>query len=278
LSFGLSNSLEAKVRDKDTTAIELKKITLINNLNFNSGYNLSADSLKIRPVSFSAGIPIVKKLDLNINGELDPYALDNNNRKIDEFNIDNGGSLFRLTRANLSFNYSFSSRDFERDEDDEENFDNDTFRNGGRPDDLFGSVREIGDRNLKKEADKRKKSNKDRSWYQYDIPWDVRMAYTITYNNNARQNEISSQSLMLSSNVELSPRWSVGFSSGYDFKNKGVTLTQFRFVRDLESWTMRFNWTPIGAINTSWNFYIGITSSILRDIKYDKRREPDRGL
>jgi len=104
------------------------------------------------------------------------------------------------------------------------------------------------------------------------------MAYTITYNNIARQNEISSQSLMLSSNIELSPRWSVGFSSGYDFKNKGVTLTQFRFVRDLESWTMRFNWTPIGAINTSWNFYIGITSSFLRDIKYDKRREPDRGL
>jgi len=278
LSFGLSNTLEAKVRDKDTTATELKKITLINNLNFNSGYSFSADSLKIRPVSFSTGIPIVKKLDLNINGELDPYALDNNNRKIDEFNINNGGSLFRLTRANLSFNYSFSSRDFERDEDDEENFDNDTFRNGGRPDDLFGSVMEIGDRNLKKEADKRKKSNKDRSWYQYDIPWDVRMAYTITYNNIARQNEISSQSLMFSSNVELSPRWSVGFSSGYDFKNKGVTLTQFRFVRDLESWTMRFNWTPIGAINTSWNFYIGITSSILRDIKYDKRREPDRGL
>ena len=278
LSFGLSNTLEAKVRDKDTTATEAKKISLINNLNFNSGYNLSADSLKIRPVSFSAGIPIVQKLDLNINGELDPYALNNNNQKIDKFNIDNGGSLFRLTRANLSFNYSFSSRDFERDEDDEENFDNDTFRNGGRPDDLFGSVREIGDRNLKQEADKKKKNEKDRSWYQFDIPWDLRMAYTITYNNIARQNEISSQSLMLSSNIELSPRWSVGFSSGYDFKNKGVTLTQFRFVRDLESWTMRFNWTPIGAVNTSWNFYIGITSSFLSDIKYDKRREPDRGL
>lgn len=277
LSFGLSNTLEAKVRDRDTTATEPKKISLINNLNFNSGYNLSADSLKIRPISFSAGIPIIKKLDLNINGELDPYALDNNNRKINKFNIDNGGSLFRLTRANLSFNYSFSSRDFEDDSEDED-FDNDTFRNGGRPDDLFGSTRDIGDRDLDKDLDKKKKDKTDRSWYQYDIPWDLRMAYTITYNNLSRQNEISSQSLMFSSNVELSPRWSVGFSSGYDFKNKGVSLTQFRFVRDLESWTMRFNWTPIGAINTSWNFYIGITSSILRDIKYDKRREADRGL
>lgn len=277
LSFGLSNLLEAKVRDKDTTATEPRKISLINNLNFNSGYVFSADSLKIRPISVSAGIPIIDKLDLNINGELDPYALDSNNRRIDKFNIDNGGSLFRLTRANISFNYSFSSRDFEGDDDSEDNFDNDTFRNGGRPDDLFGDTRDIGDRGFDNDKDKKKES-KDRSWYQYDIPWDLRMAYTLTYANSTRQNEISSQSLMASANVELSPRWSVGISSGYDFKNKGVSLTQLRFVRDLESWTMRFNWTPIGSINTTWNFYIGITSNILRDIKYDKRREADRGL
>lgn len=278
LSFGVSNLLEAKVRDKDTTATEPRKVSIINNLNFNSGYGISRDSLKLNPVSFSAGIPIVKKLDLNINGELDPYALNNNNERIDKFNINNGGSLFRLTRGNVSFNYSFSSRDFEGDGDEaEDNFDNDTFRNGGRPDDLFGSTRPIGATGADDKRDK-KRDNKERSWYQYDIPWDVRMAYTLTYSNSARQNEISSQSLMLSSNVELSPRWKVGFSSGYDFKNRGVSLTQFRFVRDLESWTMRFNWTPIGSVNTSWNFFIGISSSVLSDIKYDKRRERDRGL
>lgn len=279
MSFGISNSLEAKVRNPDTTATEAKKVTLINNLNFNSGYVFSNDSLKIRPVSFSAGIPIVKKLDLNINGELDPYALNNNNQRIDKFNLDNGGSLFRLTRGNVSFNYSFSSKDFvgkEDDEDDLDRLDDETFRNGGRPDDLFGTNREIGDNDLIR--DKKKETVEDRSWYQYDIPWDLRLAYTITYSNSQRQNEISSQSLMFSSNVELSPRWSVGMSSGYDFKNKGVSLTQFRFVRDLESWTLRFNWTPIGATNTSWNFYIGIKSSILKDIKYDKRRESDRRL
>jgi hypothetical protein len=83
---------------------------------------------------------------------------------------------------------------------------------------------------------------------------------------------------MFSSNLELSPRWKVGMSSGYDFKNKGVTTTQFRFQRDLESWKMSFNWTPIGSVNTSWYFFIGIKSSVLSDIKYDKRRESDRQL
>jgi hypothetical protein len=106
----------------------------------------------------------------------------------------------------------------------------------------------------------------------------MRLAYTITYGNSQRQNEISSQSLMVSSNMELAPRWTVGVSSGYDFKNKGVTLTQFRFQRDLESWQMSFNWTPIGSINTAWYFFIGIKSSVLSDIKYDKRRESDKRL
>jgi len=277
LGFSLSNTIEAKVRDRDTTATEPKKITLLNNLNLSSSYSFSADSLNFSNLQVTGSLPIVKKLDLNFSGSLDPYALDNNNRRIDKFNIDNGGSLFRLTNGNISFNYSFSSKDFEGSKTDEEdNFDSDTFRNGGRPDDLFGDGRDIADIDNKNERDK--KGDDAKSWYNFDIPWDLRLAYTMTYSNAQRQNEISSQSLMMSSNLELSPRWKVGISSGYDFKNKGVTLTQLRFERDLESWVMRFSWTPIGARNTSWNFFIGIRGSILSDIKYDKRREADRQL
>ncbi|MDC8004173.1 putative LPS assembly protein LptD [Aureisphaera galaxeae] len=278
LSYSLNNTIEAKVRDRDTTATEPKKISLINNLNFAGNYSFSADSLNFSPIRFSAGIPIIEKLELNLNGSLDPYALDNNNQRIDRFNIDNGGSLFRLTAANVSFNYSFSSKDFQGKDDDEPeddgNFENDTFRNGGRPDDLFGVDSPIDNR-----ASQQRKKTKDKgqSWYNYEIPWNLRMAYTMTYSNSVRQNEISSQSIMLSSSVELSPRWSVRVSSGYDFKNKGVTLTQLRFERDLESWYSWFSWTPIGARNTSWNFFIGIRG-ILKDIKYDKRREADRRL
>lgn len=278
LAFSLSNILEAKVRDKDTTATEPKKVILLNNLNFSSAYSFSADSLNFSNLQVTGTIPIIKKLDLNFNGSLDPYALNNNNQRINTFNIENGGSLFRLTAANMSFNYSFSSKDFEgKKEDEEENFDTDTFRNGGRPDDLFGESLDI---NGQPERDKneKKKNPEENEWYNFSIPWDFRLAYTITYANAVRQNEISSHSLMFSSRVELSPRWSIRMSSGYDFKNKGVTLTQLGFSRDLESWRMDFNWTPIGAINTTWNFFIGISSSILSDIKYDRRTEPDRRL
>jgi len=279
IGLSLSNNLEAKVRDRDSTATEPKKVVLLNNLNFSTAYNLAGDSLNISPLRVTGSIPVIPKLDFNFNGTLDPYALDNNNRRIDMFNIDNGGSLFRLTNANISFNYSFSSKDFEGKgvSKDADRIDNETFRNGGRPDDLFGDATDINDGQIYREDDE-DEDKTDIGWYNYKIPWDLRLAYTITYSNAQRQNEISSQSIMFSSNLELSPRWKVGVSSGYDLKNNGVTLTQLRFQRDLESWQMSFNWTPIGSINTAWYFFIGIKSSVLSDIKYDKRREPDQGL
>ncbi len=278
IGFSLSNTLEAKVRDKDSTATEPRKIVLLNNLNFSTAYNISGDSLKLSPVRFTGSIPIIKKLDFNFNGSLDPYALDNNNNRIDELNIDNGGGLFRLTNANISFNYAFSSRDFEGTDDGDPDINDETFRNGGRPDDLFGDGTSLNDRATATTRDEVTDREKNVDWYNFEIPWDLRVAYTMTYSNASRQSEISSQSIMFSSNVELSPRWSVGVSSGYDFKNKGVTLTQLRFVRDLESWELRFNWTPIGSINTNWYFFIGIRSGVLSDIKYDQRRVPDRNL
>lgn len=275
IGIGLSNTLEARVRDRDTTKTESKRISLLNNLNLSTSYSISADSLKWQPLNISGSIPVVEKLDINFNGILDPYGLDNNNRRINTFNLDNGGSLFRLTQANISLNYSFSSRDFQRSEQDSEN--SETFQSGGRPDDLFGNANDISNPTYIGNRD----ANEDRDVtigrYNYAIPWDLRLAYTITYSNNTRQDEISSHSLMVSGNVDLSPRWSAGASSGYDFKGKGFTFTQFRFQRDLESWQMSFNWVPFSA-RSSWYFFVGIKSSVLSDIKYDKRREPDRRL
>ena len=80
---------------------------------------------------------------------------------------------------------------------------------------------------------------------------------------------------MISGNLDISPKWKIGVSTGYDFVQNGVTYTQLRFERDLLSWRMDFNWTPFGE-NASWGFFIGIKSGILSDIKWDKRTQPNR--
>lgn len=272
IGFGLGNSIEAKVRNKvtDSTEVEYRKVNILNNLNFSSAYNLAGDSLKISPVSVSGGTQLANnKLGVNFNMSLDPYALDSNNRKIDKFNIDNNGSLFRLTNANLTLNYAFSSKDFEKGKNDNEAKNTTTFNS---TEDLLGTTDDLSKSSFDDNEDQ---EQKDVKLYNYKIPWSLRLAYSVAYNNFARQNEISSNSLMFSGDVELSPRWNVGVSSGYDIKNKGFTHTNLRFERDLLSWKMNFNWVPF-SVNKSWFFFIGIKSGVLSDLKWDKQRQRDK--
>ena len=149
-------------------------------------------------------------------------------------------------------------------------------RSGGRADDLFGRPEDFADRRLSDEDNEEKKAEPS-ELYNYDIPWSLRLAYAVNYTNTARQNEVSSHSLMFSGDIDISPRWTIGASSGYDFKNQGFTYTQLRFERDLLSWKMNFSWIPFSD-RSSWNFFIGIKSSLLKDLKYDKRRQRDQQL
>jgi len=82
---------------------------------------------------------------------------------------------------------------------------------------------------------------------------------------------------MFSGDIELTPKWKVGASSGYDIKNQGFSYTQLRFSRDLDSWKLNFNWVPFGTRQTYY-FFLGVKSSMLSDLKYDKRKVPDRRL
>jgi lipopolysaccharide assembly outer membrane protein LptD (OstA) len=274
IGFSLSNTFEAKVTDRDTTKTEPKKIMLLNNLNFSTSYNIAADSLPWSPVRISGGTLLFKdKMNVNFGATLDPYAIDNSGRRIQIYNINNGGSLFRLTSANLTLNYSLSSKDGEKDD---KKTNEQGLRNGGREDDLFGTNTDFSDRRESQfEDDDEEKDDAFAGFFNAKLPWDLTLAYSLTYSNNNRETEITGNSLMFSGNVDLTPKWKFGISSGYDFVQKGFTFTQLRFERDLLSWRMDFNWSPFGE-NAYWGFFIGVKSGILSDIKWDKRTQPDR--
>ena len=281
ISLSVNNQIEAKVRSKDSTDTEPRKIALLRNLNFSTSYNLEADSLNLSPINVSGAVPIIQdKLDINFRVSLDIYALDNNNRRFNTLNINNGGGLARITSASANFGYNFSSTDFEKkgsNDDGDDRTQNQTFAAGGRPDDLFGGGVDITGAASNAFKDDEEDDPDEVQFYNFKIPWSLRLSYQVNYNNNARQNEISSHSIVFSGDVELGKRWRVGGSSGYDLANPGFTFTTLRFARDLESWNLSFNWVPFSN-RTSWNFFIGIKQGVFEAIKYDKRRRPDERL
>lgn len=274
MSFTLNNTFEAKVTDRDSTKTEPKKIMLLNNLNFSTSYDITADSLRWAPMRVSGGTQLFKqKMNINFAATLDPYAINNSGQRINTWNIDNGGSLFRMTSANMNISYAFSSSEFEG----KENENTAGKRNGGREDNLFGTNADLSDRRQSQFGNDDESDSKPSEFFKYKLPWDMNFAYSITYSNNRREKKITGNSLMVSMNTDLTPKWKIGVSTGYDFVQNGVTYTQLRFERDLMSWRMDFNWVPFGT-NANWGFFIGIKSGVLSDIKWDKRSLPDRTL
>jgi hypothetical protein len=252
--------------------VEPKKIMLLNNLNLSTSYNLDADgvtALPWSPVRVSGGTQLLnKKMNVNFGATLDPYAIDNSGNRINLFNVNNGGSLFRMTSANMTLNYSISSTDKDATKK-EKNAQSQ--RNGGREDDLFGQNTVLND-NSRSQFDGSEETGEDKisEFFNSKLPWDMTFAYSLTYGNNNREKKIIGNSIMISANTDLTPKWKAGISTGYDFVQNGVTFTQLRFERDLLSWRMDFNWTPFGT-NANWGFFIGIKSGVLSDIKFDKR-------
>ena len=276
IGISLNNVLEAKVAPKDPESDEKdEKIMILNNLNFNSSYNIAADSLRWSNVSFSAGTRLFKdKLAVNFNGSLDPYQVNENGARINKFNP----NIFRLSNANLTANYSISSKDFEKDSTDDTN--NNSGNGANNPPDTMGAVIDPTNKFGKPNTNNNNNNTetKETKLYNSKIPWTLNLVYSATYRNNGLiPGEIGVHTLGFSGNLELSPKWKVGYSSGYDVKNGAFSFSRFNFTRDLDSWQFNFNWVPFGS-NSSYTFFIGVKSSTLADLKWDKNKPPDRRL
>ena len=282
-SSGLSNSIgisvnnvvEAKVAPKDPESEEEdKKVTILNNLNFSTSYNMAADSLRWAPLSTTAGTRLFKdKLALNVNASFDFYQTNDSGQRINKFNP----GLFRLTSANMTANYSLSSRSLNGDDKESDNI---ASSNGNQnTPDVLGKGIDPTNRFASDPASPQNSQDDEKTaeLYHAKIPWTLNIAYSALYTNTGLRSGINSHSLMFGGDLELSPKWKVGFSSGYDIFSGGFTFTRLNFSRDLDSWKLNFNWVPFGT-NQSYTFFIGVKSSVLKDLKYDQNRPPNRVL
>ena len=274
ISMSVNNVLEAKVAPKDPNSDEEdEKIMLLNNLNFNTSYNIAADSLRWSNVSFNAGTRLFKdKLALNLSGSLNPYQYNDNGQKINQFN----SNFPKLERVTLTANYSISSSDFDKSKKDEK--DNKNGNGANNPTDTMGA--EIDPTNRQGKQNKNNNQNKttETELYNGKIPWTINLVYAANYSSFGNNpGEIQNHTLGFSGNLELSPKWKVGYSSGYDVKGGAFSFSRFNFTRDLDSWQFNFNWVPFGSIS-SYTFFIGVKSSTLSDLKWDKNKPPDRVL
>jgi hypothetical protein len=93
--------------------------------------------------------------------------------------------------------------------------------------------------------------------------------YSLRYTKPRDESSVI-QTIRLSGDFSLTPKWKIGFNTGYDFKNSKVTTSNLSIYRDLHCWEMRLTAVPFGNYK-SFNFQINAKSAILQDLKYNKR-------
>jgi uncharacterized membrane protein len=79
------------------------------------------------------------------------------------------------------------------------------------------------------------------------------------------------QAARFNGDFSLTEKWKIVFNSGYDFQSKEVTTTQLTISRDLHCWVINLSWVPFGKFQ-SYSFYIGVKSSLLKDLKLNRNR------
>jgi hypothetical protein len=103
MSYSLNNIFEAKYFSRrDSTD---KKIKLLDNFVINGNYNFVADSLKWSPINMRGTARFFKGMTtFSTNMQFDPYALDDNGRRINQLAWRRDGKLLRFVEANFRFN------------------------------------------------------------------------------------------------------------------------------------------------------------------------------
>ncbi|MBN1463819.1 MAG: LPS-assembly protein LptD [Paludibacteraceae bacterium] len=255
ITFSLNNNLEMKVKQKnDTTDNPYKTISLIDGISVNGSYNLAADSMNWSNFNANLRLKLFKGLNINLSGAFETYlyALNSAGNPV-RINTPRWevGKFPRLISTGTSCGYTFNNQTFKKKETEAEKDSTNT--------PTTNSADEEGYQTIK-------------------VPWSLSFDYSVQYGNTIFNKEILeydreiTHNMSVRGNINVTSKWSINFGGAYDITNKTITYTNLGISRNLHCWNMSANIVPFGVYKT-YNFLIQVNSSLLSDLKYEKRSD-----
>jgi hypothetical protein len=227
LSYSLLNVLEIKHFSKRDTTGRGKKTKIFDNLNFSGNYNFSADSLNWSTIGTNGVFRFFKGLTtLNWRLSFDPYDLNTQGRRINTYNINNGGGLLRLDQFGISVNTGLSVRQLR--------------------DMIEGKDENAPKTNSNPAANNSQKQDDFLSWFDR-----FNLTHTISYERQYVPGTsrdtflIGFHNLSVRGDIPVSSKWTLNISNiSYDFQDKEFVFPDFGITRDLHCWQMSLSWQP----------------------------------
>ena len=301
INFSVSNNIEAKVPDKNDPSGE-RKISLIDNLTGNIGYNLVADSFNWSNLNTSMRLKLSKSYTLNLNAVFDTYTYEYNEntgqaRRVNKPRWAAGKGIGRLMTTGTSFSYTFNNSTFSN-----------LFSGGGRgnnrtsssnpdmtedddlydPNDPYNQDREMAAETERNNRNNSRNNNRQAGGeYDYDgyyntsIPWSFSFNYNLAVSYDTQKFDPKkmeykyklTHALSFNGSVQPTKNWRVNFNATYDVEHKKISYMTFNISRSMHCWQMSASIIPIGPLK-SYSFSIAANASMLKDLKYDQSSSP----
>lgn len=282
VSVSLANNLEMKVKsDNDSTGE--KKISLIENFTVSQSYNFAADSLRWSNINTSLMLRLVKNFNLNLSAEWDVYTYQLNESgspvRVNRTRLQAGKGLARLSSTGTSFSYTFNNTTFKK----KDKNSSDSGSSSSSAND-YGSDGGGGDSTSEEDEEQSDELEMTPEGYmKWNVPWSLSVNYSINYGYgsfNKKKMEYDgkiTQNLSFSGNIRPTKNWNFSFSASYNFDTHKIAYMNCNITRDMHCFSMRASFVPVGPYK-SYNFHISVKSSMLADLKYDKRSSLSNGI
>lgn len=285
VSVSLANNVEMKVKS-DNDSIGEKKVSLIENFTISQSYNFAADSLNWSNINTSLLLRLSKQFNLNLSATWDVYTYQlnaaGNPVRVNIPRWKAGKGIGKLSSTGTSFSYTFN---------------NNTFKKKGKADDNKNNKNQSNNTNSNDddwsdEDDQSRQSSHSHDddiqltpegYAPWEVPWSLSVNYSVNYSYGKFNKEKMdydgkiTQNLSLSGNIRPTKNWEFSASASYNFDTHKIAYMNLNISRDLHCFTMRASVIPVGPYK-SYNFHISVKSSLLSDLKYDKRSSSYNGV
>ena len=283
LSLALSNNVEMKVKT-DNDSIGEKKISLIENFTLSQSYNFAADSLNWSNLNTSIMLRLVKNFNLNLSAVWDVYTYQLNSYgnpvRVNVPRWEVGKGWGRLSSTGTSFSYTFNNDTFKK------------LKNRGKKSDDSKDTSDHSEDEWDDDSstgghshshDDEPVAMRADGYAAWTVPWNLTLNYSVNYGYGEFDKEKMeykgkiTQNLSFSGNLRPTKNWNFGFTASYNFDTRKLAYMNCNISRDMHCFTMRASFVPVGPYK-SYNFHISAKSSLLSDLKYDKRSSSSTGV
>jgi lipopolysaccharide assembly outer membrane protein LptD (OstA) len=255
ISFSLGNNVEMKLKNPADTTAKETKVKLLESLSINTSYDIFRDSMNLAPISLQGRTTILDQFNLSFRSTFNPYAYESITQgkrtyyqTVNRYEVTKTGKLLRMTDANFSLDFSLPLK--QKQQQQQASAPAGAAQQKAKPAPAGPQLSTVSD---------------------FKTKWSTTVSYNFQYSKPYEESKIT-QSLRLNGQLQLSEKWSINGSSGYDFINQKFTYTTLAIARNLHCWQMNISVVPFGEYK-SYTFSISARGNLLKDIKYEKRKD-----